>query len=189
MEQSDLLRFLCNHLERIGVRYFITGSQATIAFGEPRFTNDIDVVVDLDEATCETFCDGFPAEEFYLNRDTVQQEVMRRGMFSIIHPDSGLKIDVVIPSQTSIDEQRFERGVSIPISEDCSAVFSSPEDIILQKMVWHRMGGGERHILDIKGIVRVRGRTLDRTYIEQQAQELGVADLWHQIVRQMNASS
>jgi len=72
MEQSDLLKLLCNHLERIEVRYFITESQATIAYGEPRFTNDIDVVVDLDSSNCDVFCDGFPPEELYLNRETAR---------------------------------------------------------------------------------------------------------------------
>jgi hypothetical protein len=188
MEQSDLLRFLGTRLERIGVRYFITGSQATIAYGEPRFTNDIDVVVDLDETTCEAFCDGFPPEEFYLNRETARQEVLRRGMFNIIHPASGLKIDVIISSQTSFDQQRFERGVRIPIAVDCSVIFSSAEDIVLQKMAWHKMGGGERHLRDIAGIIKVRGDSLDRHYIEQQAQDLGFTELWQEILRQFPPS-
>jgi len=47
MEQSELLRYLTEVLERIGLRYFVTGSTATIFFGEPRFTNDIDVMHDL----------------------------------------------------------------------------------------------------------------------------------------------
>ena len=183
MEQSDLLKFLCTHLQRVGIRYFITGSQATIAYGEPRFTNDIDVVVDLDETTCEAFCDGFPPEDFYLNRDTARQEVARQGMFNIIHPASGLKIDVIIPSQSSFDQQRFERGLPIAIAEDCTAIFSSAEDIILQKMTWHQAGGGERHLRDIQGILKVRGEALDRAYIEQQARELGVTDLWHELAR------
>jgi hypothetical protein len=190
MEQSDLLKLLCNHLERIEVRYFITESQATIAYGEPRFTNDIDVVVDLDSSNCDVFCDGFPPEEFYLNRETARQEVARRGMFNIIHPASGLKsrlkIDVIIPSKSSFDQQRFERGVRIPIAEDCSVIFSSPEDIILQNMTWRQTAGAERHLRDINGILKVGGDALDSEYIEQQARELGVTDLWHEIARKVS---
>lgn len=47
MEQSDLLRHLASTLERLEIPCFVTGSTASIAYGEPRFTNDIDVVVDL----------------------------------------------------------------------------------------------------------------------------------------------
>ena len=181
MEQSELLVFLCRHLERIHVRYFITGSQATIAFGEPRFTNDIDVVVELDEATCELFCDGFPVPEFYFNRETARQECRRQGMFNIIHPDSGQKIDVVVAKDNSYDQLRFVRGVRVPIADDCDAIFSSPEDIIIKKMEWHQMGGGERHLRDIAGILKIREDSLDLEYISNYANELDLQVLWQSI--------
>src|SRR5689334_15458330 len=47
MEQAELLRHVCEILEELGLPYLVTGAQATIAFGEPRFTNDIDIVVAL----------------------------------------------------------------------------------------------------------------------------------------------
>ena len=50
MEQSELLRFVVSVLERLDVRYFVTGSTVTIFYEEPRFTNDIDIVVDLPAA-------------------------------------------------------------------------------------------------------------------------------------------
>ena len=181
MEQSELLVFLCRHLERIGVRYFITGSQATIAYGEPRFTNDIDVVVELNETNFETFCDGFPESEFYLNRESARQECCRQGMFNIIHPDSGQKIDVVVAKRDSYDQLRMNRGVKVPITDDCTAVFSSPEDIIVKKMEWHQMGGGDRHLRDIAGILKVRGDSLDLEYISHHASELGLQDVWRTI--------
>ncbi len=188
MEQSDLLVFLCRHLERIGIRYFITGSQATIAYGEPRFTNDIDVVVDLNESNCDQFCAGFPQPEFYFNRETARQECHREGMFNIIHPDSGQKIDVVIAKKSSFDQMRFDRSVRIPIADDCLAVFSSPEDIILKKMEWHEKGGGDRHLRDIAGILKIRGNSLDREYISTYAQELGLSDLWQAVQAAVNKS-
>jgi hypothetical protein len=103
-------------------------------------------------------------------------------MFNIIHPASGLKIDVIVPTMTSFDQQRFERVVRVPMGDDWAAVFSSPEDIILQKLRWHSMGGGERHLRDIEGILKVRSENLDRAYIGQQALELGVAELWQSVL-------
>ncbi len=47
MEPSEILRWLAEALERLQIPYLVTGSMATIAYGEPRFTNDIDVVVAL----------------------------------------------------------------------------------------------------------------------------------------------
>jgi hypothetical protein len=180
MEQSDLLVFLCRHLEQTKIRYFITGSHATIVFGEPRFTNDIDVVVDLNETNCDDFCDGFPESEFYLNRQTAHQECQRQGMFNIIHPGSGLKIDVIVAKDDSRERSRMERSVKIPIADDCEGIFSSPEDMIVQKLKWHQMGGGERHLRDIAGILKIRDNTLDVSYISQQVTELGLEKLWQQ---------
>lgn len=101
-------------------------------------------------------------------------------MFNIIHPGSGLKIDVVISGETEFDLLCLSRGVRIPIADDCEAVFTSPEDIILKKLQWHRMGGGERHLRDIAGVIRVQGEKLDTAYIDEQAEKLQVEDLWRQ---------
>lgn len=64
MEQSELLRFLVAAVERLGLRYFVTGSTVTIFYGEPRFTNDIDVVVALPPDAVGEFCRQFPGEDF-----------------------------------------------------------------------------------------------------------------------------
>src|SRR4051812_49875741 len=97
MEPSELLQRIVAILERLGLRYFVTGSMATIFFGEPRFTNDIDIVVDLPVNRIAEFCAAFPAPEFYLSEETVHRAVSRRGQFNIIHPASGLKVDVMVP--------------------------------------------------------------------------------------------
>lgn len=182
MGQSELLAYLCKHLQQILVRYFITGSQATIAYGQPRFTNDIDVVVELDQSNLESFCLGFPEEEFYLSQEAARQAVAECGMFNIIHPTSGLKIDVMIPDQSSFDQIRLERGLRLPLPTGGTAIFASPEDIIVKKMEWHSMGGGERHLDDIKGILRVRGEEVDKDYISKYANQLGVQDIWRAIL-------
>jgi len=185
MGQSELLAFLCDHLEQLGIRYFITGSQATIAYGEPRFTNDIDVVIDLNLANCEQFCAGFPDNEYYLSKPAAREAILQRGMFNIIHPSSGLKIDVIIPDSTSFDEQRLQRGVRLPLATGGTGVFSSAEDIVVKKMEWHKMGGGERHLRDIAGILKIRGAAVDRDYITDHARQLGVQDIWQAIVEQI----
>ena len=76
MEQSDLLRNLVAVVEQLDLRYFVTGSIATIFFGEPRLTNDIDVVIDLPQSRTAEFCAAFPAPEFYVSEDAVRQDVL-----------------------------------------------------------------------------------------------------------------
>src|SRR5277367_5739722 len=109
MDQSNLLRFVSGVAEQMGLKYFVTGSTATIFYGEPRFTNDIDVVVQLSERQVGEFCNRFPADQFYVSVPAAQDAVRRRGQFNIIHPDSGLKIDVIIPAENLFNESRFAR--------------------------------------------------------------------------------
>jgi hypothetical protein len=181
MEQHDLLRHVCELLDRLGVAYMVTGSQATIAYGEPRFTNDIDIVADLSPATLGQFCDGFSEDDFYLSRAAAKDAVDQHGMFNVIHPRSGLKIDVIIPAAVPYDRQRLARAQRVKVAEDYEALFTTAEDIILKKLDWHRQGGGDRHLRDIAGILKVRRARLDFDYLDQHARLLGLEDSWRDI--------
>lgn len=64
MEIDELLRWLTATMDRLELRYLVTGSTATFAYGEPRFTNDIGVVVELPVAAIEAFCQAFPKDQF-----------------------------------------------------------------------------------------------------------------------------
>ena len=130
MEQLDLLRRVTEILEAMGLRYFVTGPTVTTYYGEPRFTNDIDVVVDLSESQTADFCRQFPRDEFYLSDAAVQDAVRRKGQFNIIHPASGLKVDVIVPDTSHFNQSRFSRAKPVRIGGDFDAIFASPEDAI-----------------------------------------------------------
>ncbi len=178
MEQSELLRYVIGTLEKLGLRYFVTGSVATIFFGEPRFTNDIDVVVDLPAGRIPDFCAAFQSPDFYLAEERVRQAVGRRGQFNIIHPASGLKIDVMVPAETPFNRSRFSRAKRLSPSPDYDAVFTSPEDVILKKMEYYREGNSDKHLRDIAGILKISGERLDLSYIDEWAERLGLSDIW-----------
>lgn len=183
MEPSELLRRVIEVLERMGLRYFVTGSMATIFFGEPRFTNDIDIVVDLPAGRIPEFCAAFPAPDFYLSEETVRRAVSRRGQFNVIHPSSGLKVDVMVPADSPFNRSRFSRVGRVRPAPDFDATFSSAEDVILKKMEAYREGGSEKHLRDIAGVLKISGAHLDHGYIAEWADRLGVADVWKEILK------
>src|SRR5206468_2675253 len=96
MEHVDLLRRACAALDRLGITYLVTGSTATIAYGEPRFTNDIDIVLDLSLSRLSDFCAEFPAQEYYLSSSAVEEAIRNKHQFNVLHPKSGLKIDFIL---------------------------------------------------------------------------------------------
>jgi hypothetical protein len=70
MEQHELLLYLVKCLENLKIPYLITGSIAAMAYGEPRFTNDIDIVADIEESLVDEFKSCFPETDFYLEIDS-----------------------------------------------------------------------------------------------------------------------
>src|SRR5262249_62341679 len=79
--------------EAEGIDYMVVGSFASAAFGEARFTNDIDIVARLDEARAVKLCAAFPKDEFYLSDRAALEAVRTRRQFNVIHPASGNKVD------------------------------------------------------------------------------------------------
>ena len=75
MEPSELLRLAAETLERLGIDYLVTGSMASIAYGEPRFTNDIDIVVRLSPDQAETLCAALSASDFYVSDEAAEEAV------------------------------------------------------------------------------------------------------------------
>lgn len=185
MEPSELLEFVVKALERLRLPYFVTGSTVTIFYGEPRFTNDIDIVVDMPDSAAATFCRQFPEAEFYVSEPAARDAIHRRSQFNIIHPQSGLKVDVIIPAISDFNTSRFARATRVRAGTDWDASFSSPEDAIIKKMESFREGGSEKHLRDITGVLRTSGRDIDTTYIERWVADLGLVEIWHRIVESM----
>ncbi len=188
MEQSDLLEYLINAFEELGVRYLVTGSIASMFYGEPRFTNDIDIVAEIDEQHIPELMKLFPPNEFYLSEDAIRDAIERRYLFYIIHPTSGLKIDVNISKKTPFDESRFKRINRISPIEDVKGNFSSPEDVIIMKMRYYKKGGSDKHLRDIAAMLKISDDLIDRKYIEQWVKEFNLTEIWQTILDKLETN-
>lgn len=184
MDQAELLRHLLDTLGRQDLEYAITCSHASMAFGESRLTNDIDVLVALNPEYLHVFLAAFPAPKFYVSEDGARHAVKAGGMFNIIHPESGQKIDVIVPSD-GFDRWQPSRTVRAPVFPGREARFVAPEDLVLKKMQYYREGGSEKHLRDIAGMSKVLGARLDRAYIEMMSERMGLADVWRAVVTRL----
>ncbi|MBM3284585.1 MAG: nucleotidyltransferase family protein [Candidatus Aminicenantes bacterium] len=187
MEQSELLGHLVRCLETLNIPYFVTGAVASIAYGEPRLTNDIDVVAQINERQIDKLKACFPEEEFYLDSDSIREAIRRRHQFNIIHPASGLKIDVMISKEDAFDKSRFARIKRMRPLEDTEANFSSPEDVIIKKMEYYKEGASEKHIRDIMGMIKISGDLVDFEYIALWAKQLNLEDIWLAIQEKLSS--
>jgi len=175
--EHEIFAYVIDVLERLEIPYMIGGSVASIAYGEPRLTLDMDVVVDINKDQAEQFTRSF-SREYYVVINSIMEAIKNKSHFNIINSSVGVKVDFYLLEDDEFSRMEFSRKRKEAFDEKKLAVFKSPEDVILKKLQWHKMGGSEKHIEDVKGILRVSGQKLNLAYIDEWAAKLGVHDIW-----------
>jgi hypothetical protein len=190
MEQLDFLKHAVETLNGLGVAYAIVGSWGSGIYGEPRFTRDIDIVVDLPATSVADFCRAFPPDEYFLSADAVRDAIQHRFQFNLVHPASGNKIDFILPRLDAWSAGQLVRRRSVTVGSGSAAFagfVAAPEDVIIGKLWYYAEGGGDRHLRDIAGILRVTGADVDRAEVERWARELGYLEIWEAILAKVDA--
>lgn len=181
MEPSDLVAAAAAILDRLGIEYLVTGSMASIVYGEPRFTNDVDIAIRATPDQAAKLAKAFPEPDFYASPDAARTAAAQHSQFNVIHPASGLKIDFMIPEDDDFNRSRFTRGRSVPVTSDSTAIYASPEDVIIRKLQYFKLGGSDKHLRDIRGIIKTSRSRIDLGYITAWASREGVTEIWNQI--------
>jgi len=179
-EAFQVLLEVTRVLEELEVPYVVGGSLASSLHGIPRSTQDADLVAALRTDHIQPFI-GRVDGSFYLSPERVEAAVRQRTSFNLIHLKSMIKVDLFVFSETPLARQEMARRQILPIPGEPEAYLqvASPEDTILQKLLWYRKGGGvsERQWNDILGVIKVQGRALDLGYLKEWAERSGIEDL------------
>jgi hypothetical protein len=183
MQQLDLFRVLASRLNKAELRYMVTGAAASIIYGEPRLTLDLDVVVEISVQDIKKIVQFFPIEEFYCPPfETIQVESQRttKGHFNIIHHKTGFKADIYLVGQDKIHLWGLERRKPVDLFGE--TFWLAPiEYVILKKLEYFREGGSEKHLRDILGMMTVSGDQIDFKLLEDKVKESGLGKEWNRI--------
>lgn len=167
-------------LEDLNIRHLVGGSLASSIHGEPRSTNDIDILADFRDEHVAPFVDAVE-EEYYVNGSAVREAIRSAGSFNAIHTSGAVKVDVFIAGSDPFNEERLARREHLQIGEEsASRVFmDTAEHSVLRKLEWYRRGGetSDRQWRDVVSILRIQDARLDRTRLDTWAARLGVSDL------------
>jgi hypothetical protein len=172
-------------LESLGIANTVGGSIASSFAGEPRSTIDIDIVAAIEPQHVPALV-GALNPDFYVDDEALRRAVSSRTSTNLIHQASMVKVDLFIAGGTPLDAQQLARRQVVRIG-DATLGVHPPEDILLQKLRWFRLGGesSDRQWRDVLGIVRVQGMRLDVAYLRQNAPALDVADLLDRALREI----
>jgi hypothetical protein len=187
MEQFDVMRHVLDVLQRLDLTYAIVGSMASMAYGEPRMTRDIDIVIDLSVDQVGLLCREFPPPDWYVSETAALDAVRRGGQFNAIHTTSGNKIDFIMSRRDDWGRLQLKRRQIVGIAEDCQGFAAHPEDVILGKLIYFKEGGSEKHLRDIAGILQVSGELIDLNSVAVWAERLQVADEWRALISQIKS--
>ena len=174
-------------LEKLGIPYLIGGSLASTLYGMVRTTQDSDIVAEMQLEHLQPFVLALQ-DEFFVDGEMIAESIQRHSSFNIIHRESMFKVDVFIPYPRPFLQSQLARAQNqtFLFDTEISAKFSSPEDIILAKLEWYRLGGevSERQWRDILGVLKTRAGELDLGYLRKWANELKVSDLLERVLRE-----
>lgn len=180
MEAADLFDLFVRPIHRAGLRYMVSGSLASVHYGEPRLTLDVDLVVHLAEAEIAKLVPIFPAGEYYMPpADVMLVELARptRGHFNVIHLATGQKADFYPSRRHPYLEWAWQNRNLAQIG-DMEVYFAPAEYVILWKLEFFREGGGDKHLRDIRGMLRISEETIDEELLDRACAELGLSPQW-----------
>ena len=187
MKEKDprhLLVEITKILQKLKIPYIITGGMAVLVWGRPRFTADIDIVIelkfeDIDSLTRALLMLG---RANYIDKNMIKDALRHGGEFNFIHGETGIKVDFWVLQKQPFDLSRIRRRIAKDILGK-KVYFISPEDLILSKLQWYQQGQSIRHIEDIESILKIS--KVDLRYIRKWARKQSTSDVFNKVFQKI----
>jgi hypothetical protein len=178
--ERDALFQVLDALEALQIPYMVVGSFASTFWGRPRMTHDADLVVEITSEKVAELA-RLLAPHFYAPQFAIADAIRKHGQFNAIHLDVAFKVDLWVLKDSPYDAVSFQRRL-LGVMFDREVWVSSPEDVILSKLLWYRAAPAlERQYQDVIEVYEIQEPYLEQEYLERWASELGIADLLERV--------
>lgn len=158
----------------------LTGSFAGAYYGASRSTQDVDFVIDPSPVQLQMFVQLLVSPDYYSDLEDALRALDRRSMFNVLDLVSGWKIDFILRKSRDFSKVEFQRRLSVEI-QGLQLFVATPEDVILAKLEWAKLGGSQRQIEDVAAILRGMSPGLDMPYMSKWVAELGLGEQWERL--------
>ena len=183
MQEPNLFLIYTDILKKNNIGYFISGSIAATVYGEPRLTNDIDLIISLRTDDIKAFVNSFPPAAFYCPpEEIIEIEVKRaaNGHFNLIHQETGFKADIYLIGKDEFQIWALKNKVKIPFAG--SEIYLAPiEYVIIKKLEWFKEGNSPKHLSDIQFILSNSKDLINFTFLEEHIKVFELESVWHLI--------
>jgi len=132
-------------------KFHLTGGLASSFYGEPRFTQDIDIVIRVVIGDSLTQLIQELSRKFIVDRAAIEDAVRHKGIFQALHEETMIKVDFHVGEaiQGELNRSHNEEilsGIVVPLV--------SKEDAILSKLIWISKGSNKsRHARRVGGSI------------------------------------
>lgn len=168
----------CARLDSAGIRYMVTGSMALCYFAEPRFTRDVDIIVDLESGDEKAFVRLFEAE-YYISEDAVRNAIQKRSMFNALHLKEAFKVDFIIRKKSIFNHIEFARRKYVDFNGFNMSIISK-EDLIVAKMLWAKESFSDTQLRDVRSLLST-GCDID--YVKNWVKSLNLDSIFERAQR------
>jgi hypothetical protein len=180
MRVPELHSRLVAPLAALGIPYMVTGGIAAIVYGEPRLTNDVDIVLRLFPADALRLAATYPPEEYYVPPVEVLEEEAGRargGHFNLLHLESAMRADVYLAGDDELASWGLEHRRRLSLGDE--EMWLAPiEYVVVKKLEYFAASGSDRHLRDVARMLRISGKLVDRGVVEGWVERLGLRTEW-----------
>lgn len=183
LDITGFLKLVLEALKASKVDYMIGGAIAEWAWGEPRATQDLDVVINLPIKSIGKFSKELEKRDMLVPADIILDTIAEDRAdipLNAIHMYSGLKADLYLMREgDALRQSAFKRRVLVDYGSPIGKVFvHTPEDLIIYKLMYLGLSGQPKHARDITAILKAKSTDIDIKYIEKWVTQLGLRAIW-----------
>jgi hypothetical protein len=188
---EDFLKMILSVLKKANIDYMIGGAVAVWPWGEPRSTQDIDIVIHWGVEQINPLSQELEKVDIFLPPDIILENLYEIRVdlpINAIHRASGYKAEMfLVREDDKLRVAAFERRVKVDFGPEVGEVYiHSPEDLIIYKLLYYSLSQQTKHIRDIGSIIKTMGEKLDYEYIQKWAMEKQLTAIWQEIQRELD---
>lgn len=189
MTTVDAIRALAALLQESAIEFMVGGSYASSAWGEPRQTHDMDIVVSVSSSEAERLLTILP-NDFQIEPSDVRDALKSNDdyrVFQIMHRPTAFKIDAFLIGNDDFSRAEFARRILVELLPDLVVPVATAEDTVIRKLLWFELGNrvSERQWRDVVQVLEGRGGRIDMDYLQSWCEKLEVDELLGQALAEI----